>query len=157
MKLDVLVVEKAPVFGGTTAWSGGWLWIPCNANAYNAGTGDTPGAARTYLQNELGSAFDAARVDAFLDHGPRMVDFFERETAVQVFPGLATPDFHSQSPGAASGRSICALPIDGRELGGMIGKLRPPLPEITVLGMAVAAGPDPHPAVVNEHLAPSRP
>ena len=142
MKLDVLVVEKAPVFGGTTAWSGGWLWIPCNAHAHNAGTGDTLTAARTYLQSELGSGFDAARVDAFLENGPRMVDFFERETAVQFFPGLATPDFHSQSPGAASGRSICALPIDGRELGGMIGKLRPPLPEITVLGMAVAAGAD---------------
>ena len=141
-KLDVLLVEKAPVFGGTTAWSGGWLWIPGNAHARNAGTTDTIAAARTYLQAELGESFDGKKVEAFLAHGPAMVDFFERETALQFFPGLATPDFHAHSPGAGVGRPVCALPFDGRALGGLIAKLRPPLAEITVLGMAIAAGAD---------------
>jgi len=141
-KLDVLLVEKAPVFGGTTAWSGGWLWVPGNAHARKAGTTDTIAAARAYLQAELGDAFDAARVDALLAEGPAMVDFFERETAVQFYPGLATPDFHADLPGVGVGRPLCALSFDGRELGGLIAKLREPLPEITVLGMAVAAGAD---------------
>ncbi|HET8831231.1 MAG TPA: FAD-dependent oxidoreductase, partial [Casimicrobiaceae bacterium] len=35
--LSVVVVEKEPVFGGTTAWSGGWLWIPRNPLAVAAG------------------------------------------------------------------------------------------------------------------------
>jgi succinate dehydrogenase/fumarate reductase flavoprotein subunit len=141
-KLDVLVVEKAPVFGGTTAWSGGWLWIPCNVHARRAGSTDTISAARGYLEAELGAAFDAEKVDAFLAAGPQMVEFFERETALQFVPGLLTPDFHAHSPGAGVGRPVCAAPFDGRELGGLIAKLRPPLPEIAVLGMAIAAGAD---------------
>jgi succinate dehydrogenase/fumarate reductase flavoprotein subunit len=141
-KLDVLVVEKAAFFGGTTAWSGGWLWIPGNLYARSAGTTDTIADARRYLEAELGDAFDAAKVDAFLKSGAEMVEFFERETALQFVPGLLTPDFHAHSPGSGTGRVVCAAPFDGRALGGLIAKLRPPLPEITVLGMAIAAGAD---------------
>ena len=103
--LDVLVVEKAPVFGGTTAWSGGWLWIPQSPPAVRAGITDSIAAARAYLQAELGADFDAARVDAFLTNGPRMVEFFENETAVRFLSGTA-PDFHADLPGAAVGRPI---------------------------------------------------
>lgn len=140
--LDVLVVEKESVVGGTTAWSGGWLWIPGNGVAAREGVNDSVADARTYLEHELGSRFDAAKVDAFLANGPRMVEFFERRTAVRWVPGLATPDFHPEFPGAGVGRPICAAPFDGRELGADIARLRPPLREITVLGMAIAAGAD---------------
>ena len=139
--LDVLVVEKAPVFGGTTAWSGGWLWIPQSPPAVRAGITDSISAARTYLQAELGADFDAARIDAFLTNGPRMVEFFENETAVRFLSGTA-PDFHADLPGAAVGRPICAEPFDGRELGGLIDKLRLPLAEVSLRGMAIAAGSD---------------
>jgi len=80
--LSVLVVEKEAVYGGTTARSGGWLWIPCNGPSAREGMTDSVEAARTYLQHETGNHFDAARVDAFLEAGPRMVEFFERETEV---------------------------------------------------------------------------
>jgi len=140
--LQALVVEKAAVFGGTTAWSGGWLWIPGNRHAAAADKAEDVASARTYLAAELGPTFDAARIDAYLEHGPRMVDFFEAETCVRFAPGLATPDFHAASPGASTGRVICALPFDARELGGLVDKLRPPLPEITLMGMAIAAGAD---------------
>jgi len=139
--LDVLVVEKAPVFGGTTAWSGGWLWIPQSPPAVRAGITDSIAAARAYLQAELGADFDAARIDAFLTNGPRMVEFFENETAVRFLSGTA-PDFHADLPGAAVGRPICAEPFDGRELGGLIDKLRLPLAEVSLRGMAIAAGSD---------------
>lgn len=82
-------------------------------------------------KNELGDRFDAARIDAFLQTGPAMVDFFERETAVRFVPGLLTPDFHPQSEGAGIGRSLCASPFDASELGDLLSKLRPPLDEIT--------------------------
>ena len=50
--LDVLVVEKAPVFGGTTARSGGWLWIPGSSQARAAGVADSPDAVRGYVLGE---------------------------------------------------------------------------------------------------------
>ncbi|MDN0081706.1 FAD-dependent oxidoreductase [Crenobacter sp. SG2305] len=140
--LEVLVAEKAPVLGGTTAWSGGWLWIPGNAPARRAGVEDSAEAARAYLRDELADAYDAALVDAYLEHGPRMVDFFEAHTTVRFVPGVATPDFHPDSAGSAVGRPVCAAPIDGRELGRLIDLLRPPLQEITLGGMSIAAGAD---------------
>ncbi|MCC8392641.1 FAD-dependent oxidoreductase [Paraburkholderia sp. MMS20-SJTR3] len=140
--LRVIVAEKEAVFGGTSAWSGGWMWIPRNPLATRAGIHEDIEAPRTYLQNELGARFDADKTDALLEHGPRMIEFFERNTAVRFIDGNRIPDFHT-SPGAATGgRSVCAMPFDGRELGPLIGKLREPLPVTTLKGLALASGPD---------------
>lgn len=139
--LSVLVVEKEPVFGGTTARSGGWMWIPGNAPAKRAGIVDTAEKARTYLQHEAGSYFDARRVDAFLAAGPKAVEFFETETALQFDLGVTFADYHPDAPGGMpAGRSIVAKPFDGRALGKEIKRLRPPLREITVLGMMLGTG-----------------
>ena len=139
--LDVLVVEKEPVYGGTTARSGGWLWIPGNPHAVREGIADSAETARTYLQHEAGNHFDAERVDAFLENGPRMVEFFERNTAVKFVLGPQFSDYHPDAPGGLpGGRSICAEPFDGRELGDAIANLRPPLREITFVGMMIGSG-----------------
>src|SRR5437763_10668241 len=73
--LKVIVVEKEPVFGGATAWSGGWMWVPGNPLARRAGIHEDPEGPRTYLRNELGNRYDPAKVDAFLDAAPHMVAF----------------------------------------------------------------------------------
>lgn len=143
--LDVLVAEKEPWFGGTTALSGGWLWVPGNrhgaALGAQAGATEPPGAARAYLEDQCGPWFDGARVDAFLAAGPRMVDFLERETAVRFECPVMFPDYHPDAPGgAAGGRSIVAAPFDGRALGRSLAKLRPPLPELTLFGMMLGSG-----------------
>ncbi len=134
--LSVLVLEKEPFIGGTTARSGGVLWIPGNPHSRALGLQDSHDAARTYLRHELGAHFDAARVDAFLENGPRMIAFFERETEVKFTASPGFPDYHPGTPGgAAGGRSIVASPLDGRVLGNHIRNLRPPLREITFVGM----------------------
>src|SRR5262245_26630530 len=68
--LKVIVAEKQPLYGGTTARSGGWLWIPGTCLATEQGIHEPPGAARAYLKHEATTHFDAARVDAFLENGP---------------------------------------------------------------------------------------
>ena len=139
--LNVLVAEKEDVFGGTTARSGGWLWIPCSPVAQREGVVDSPAAARTYLQHEAGNHFDGDRVDAFLAQGPEMVAFMERETSVRFVLGPAFADYHPDAPGGtAGGRSICAAPFDARALGAEKDRLRPPLKEITFLGMMIGTG-----------------
>jgi succinate dehydrogenase/fumarate reductase flavoprotein subunit len=143
--LDVLVVEKEPVFGGTTALSGGWLWVPCSSHALNAGIVDSLDSAREYLRSEIGASFDAAKVDAYLENAPRMVDFLERETAVRFMLGPTYPDYHPDQPGGkAAGRAICAMPFDGRELGADLARLRLPVREMTLYGLKVGSGPDFH-------------
>lgn len=139
--LEVLVVEKEPYYGGTTARSGGWLWIPGNPLAPRQGVADSRAAALAYLQHEAGNHFDKERVEAFLDQGPRMVEFFERETAVRFVLGPGFSDYHPDAPGGLpGGRSICAAPFDARALGEKVASLRPPLREITFIGMMIGSG-----------------
>ena len=141
--LRVIVAEKEPVMGGTTAWSGGWMWAPCNPVAQRAGIVEDVQAPRTYLAAVLGNDFNAERVDAFLHNAPRMVGFFERHTALEFQGGLAIPDTYGDQPGAGTGgRSVIAAPYDGRALGPLIDLLRKPMAETTFHGMTIQAGPD---------------
>jgi succinate dehydrogenase/fumarate reductase flavoprotein subunit len=141
--LKVVVVEKAPVFGGATAWSGGWMWAPGNPLAKRAGIHEDPQQPRTYLRNELGPHYDAARVDAFLDNAPAMVAFFEQHTALQFVDGNGIPDIHGQVPGAATGgHQLIAAPYDARAIGALNRQLRPTMRETSFLGMPIMAGAD---------------
>lgn len=133
--LSVAIIEKEPVFGGTTAFSGGVLWIPGNHHARDAGIEDSRDDALTYMKEETGNFYEAEAVDAFLDAGPEMVDFFESKTAVKFVPTLY-PDYHPDVPGGVDvGRSILAAPFDTSSLGENLKRLRPPLSTITFMGM----------------------
>lgn len=141
--LKVCVVEKTDVIGGTTAWSGGWIWAPCNPVVRRAGILEDAEAPRLYLQSLLGNRFQADRIDAFLDAAPRMVGFLEENTALEFDGGLAIPDTYSHLPGAGmGGRSVIARPYDARKLGAALKLLRKPMRETTFFGMTIQAGPD---------------
>ncbi|HVV41408.1 MAG TPA: FAD-dependent oxidoreductase [Nitrobacter sp.] len=139
--LRVVIAEKEPRFGGTTARSGGWLWIPGTSLARAWGINEDRETARTYLRHEAGNNFDAARVEAFLDAGPEAIDFFTSRTAVQFDMPLLFPDYHAEAPGGVQGgRSMVARPFDGRQLGKHLDTLGRPLPELTVFGMMLGSG-----------------
>ncbi|MGP4957309.1 FAD-dependent oxidoreductase [Pseudomonas helleri] len=139
----VIVVEKDAVFGGATAWSGGWAWVPCNPLAKRAGIIEDVELPRTYLKHELGERYDPAMIDAFLEAGPRMVAFFERHTRLQFADGNAIADIHGDTPGAGTGgRSVIAAPYNGREVGKLLKRLRKNMRETSFMGMPIMAGPD---------------
>ncbi len=139
--LSVLVIEKESRFGGTTARSGGWLWIPGTKLATEQGIHEPAGAARTYLEHEATTHFDPERVDAFIENGPKAIDFFTTKTAVQFDMPPVFPDYHAEAPGGQQGgRSMVARPFNGRELGPRIKQLAHPLPELTVFGMMLGSG-----------------
>src|SRR6516164_11409452 len=141
--LKVLIAEKEAKFGGTTARSGGWLWIPGTSLAKAWGIVEDKEQALTYLRHEAGNSFDAARVDAFLDNGPEAVDFFTAKTAVRFDMPLTFPDYHAEAPGGAQGgRSMVTRPFDGRELGERIRDIGRPLPELTLFGVMLGSGKD---------------
>jgi succinate dehydrogenase/fumarate reductase flavoprotein subunit len=133
--LDVVVLEKEPVFGGTTALSGGVLWIPLSHHGRKQNPADSEAAVRTFMQAETGRFYDEEAVQCFIENGPRMVDFFERETEMKFVPTLY-PDYHPTAPGGVDvGRSILAAAYDIRGLGKDMARLKPPLKTITFMGM----------------------
>ncbi|HWL57282.1 MAG TPA: FAD-dependent oxidoreductase, partial [Paracoccus sp. (in: a-proteobacteria)] len=121
--LSVILAEKEAVFGGTSAWSGGWLWIPRNPLARAAGIDEPPETPRTYLRGELGNRASDPRLAAFLENGPEMVSFFAENSAMRWIDGNAIPDFHEGEGAARGGRSVSVLPYDGRGLGDWAAKL----------------------------------
>lgn len=139
---SVLVAEKESVIGGTSAWSGGWLWIPHNPLAREESIEEEPDAPLTYLRHEMDGQPADARLLTFLQHGPEMIDFFRRHTAVQFLSGSKMPDFHNSPGYAQGGRSVTAQPFDGRLLGDWLHRLRPPLEIISLAGMGIAGGTD---------------
>ena len=142
--LDVVVVEKDAVCGGATAWSGGWMWVPRNPLAQAEGLVEDPDLPRSYLRHELGANYDAERIEAFLDAGPRMVEFFQAHTELQFVSGTRIADIHGATPGAGTGgRSVAPKPFDGRRLGtALLRKARRQKYETSLFGMGIMAGPD---------------
>ncbi|MDB5850431.1 MAG: 3-oxosteroid 1-dehydrogenase [Rhodoferax sp.] len=133
--LDVVVVEKEPVFGGTTALSGGVLWIPLGPHGRKQNPADSVEAVRTFMRDQTGKFYDEAAVEAFIENGPKMVEFFARETEMHFVPTLY-PDYHPDAAGGVDvGRSILAAPYDIRGLGKDMARLKPPLKTITFIGM----------------------
>jgi len=133
--LDVVVIEKTETIGGSTAVSGGAVWIPQNPHLGEVGATDSREAVLSYLQAILGNRLRRDMIDAFLDAGPRMVSFMEKHTALKFVPRAVSPDYQSDLAGAASGgRTIDPAPFDGRELGAQFALLRRPLQEFLVFG-----------------------
>ncbi|WP_339488232.1 FAD-dependent oxidoreductase [Pseudomonas sp. EL_65y_Pfl2_R95] len=141
--LNVIVAEKDAVFGGATAWSGGWMWLPRNPLARRAGIDESLEQPRRYLQNELGEQFNAERIDAFLNACPAMVEFFEQHSALQFAEGNAIPDMHGNTPGAATGgHQVIAAPYSGKEVLDLLPRLRKTMTETSFMGMPIMAGAD---------------
>ncbi len=120
--LETLVIEKTKCFGGTTAYSGGGMWVPNNPVLKRAGMHDTPEDARRYLDEVLalhGDDVSPERREAFLAEGPLAIELLERETAHLRFDWVKDyPDYHPELPGGrVDGRQIQPRAVDTRILG----------------------------------------
>jgi 3-oxosteroid 1-dehydrogenase len=125
--LDVVVLEKAACFGGSTARSGGGVWIPNNEALKAAGIEDTPERAREYLEAIVGDVVPAERRDAYLDRGPEVVAFVQRHTPLRLQWVRDYSDYHPEAPGGrAGGRSCEPAALDGHVLGSELANLEPP-------------------------------
>lgn len=132
--LRTLVCEKLSVVGGTTATSGGIVWIPCSAQARAAGVDDSIDKARTYLKHELGEHYRADLVDAFVEAGPEALARLQQGTEV-AFDYVPWPDYHpDQAGGMTAGRSLEARRYDGRRLASDFELVCPPMKRLMLLG-----------------------
>lgn len=108
--LSVGVFEKSHLIGGTTAISGGGIWIPKNHVMQKSGFEDLETDGITYLTRlTLGEIDNSLLVD-FLKTGPEMLLFLEKHSELRFF-SVDRPDYHPGWPGARSGRSVEPLPF----------------------------------------------
>ncbi|HEY9545370.1 MAG TPA: FAD-dependent oxidoreductase [Solimonas sp.] len=110
--LSVLIVEKAHKFGGTSATSGGVLWVPDHKLAAND---DSRAKTMAYLESVMTGPVQRDRLDAYLDHAPEMAHFMK---SLDIPIGVAAwPDYYPHAPEARADRSLIIDTCDGRELG----------------------------------------
>ena len=116
---DVLVIEKSDLYGGTSSISGGGVWIPCNRYANEAGAGDSIAAAKTYLRQLITEEeVPEYQLDAYLENGPKMVDFLHQRTRMRYVTLEHYPDYYTNLDGAMEGhRSMEPETFNADELG----------------------------------------
>jgi len=115
--LDVLVIEKTELYGGTTALSGGVAWVPNNPLMKAAGIPDSRDDALTYLKHNVGNRVAPGKLEELVDHGPDMVDYMQANSAVQFQMMEDFPDYRPETPGGCKGgRSIDPKVFSGRKL-----------------------------------------
>ncbi|MEV7398143.1 3-oxosteroid 1-dehydrogenase [Aeromicrobium sp. NPDC092404] len=127
--LETVLIEKSPYFGGSTARSGGGVWIPGNRALKAAGqvAPDDAEQSSRYLESIVGDVVPRERRDTFLDRGPEVMDFLLDKTPVQFAWVPEYSDYLPEQPGGrARGRSVEPVPMDGRILGAELDRLHPP-------------------------------
>jgi 3-oxosteroid 1-dehydrogenase len=125
--LDTLLVEKSSYFGGSTARSGGGVWIPGNYALVAAGEADDPAESKRYLDSIVGDVVPKVRRDTFIDRGPEVMDFIRDRTPVRFTWVPQYSDYLPEQPGGRSrGRSVEPVPMDARFLGRELEHLHPP-------------------------------
>lgn len=125
--LSVTVLEATDQFGGTTAYSGGGMWFPCNAVLRRAGDDDSIEDARAYFRSVVGDRTPHELQDAFLDNGAALIDYLEADPNLE-FQVLPWPDyFGSEEHARPQGRHIVPKPCSAKRLGSWRDALRVPL------------------------------
>ena len=117
--LSVLIVEKAHKYGGTSATSGGVMWVPNHQLEPND---DSREQALEYLDALIKVPVQRDRLETYIDQAPEMIRFLE-SLGVPLIPSAWT-DYFPNLPGARADRSIVCDTFDGRELGGMFTLMR---------------------------------
>lgn len=121
--LSVIVLEATDFLGGTTALSGGQMWIPCSPAMIRAGFSDSADAAMAYLQRVTLGLSPAANLRSFLENAPRFIAYLEDELNIPVV-NIDRPDYHPEWAGAAIGRTVEPLPVSAQDLGGWKARTR---------------------------------
>ncbi len=131
--LSVLIVEKSSYVGGSTARSGGALWLPACPVLRDDGANDTAERAATYLDAVVAGSAPRQRSTGFLTHVSATVDMLRRTTPLRFFWARDYSDYHPEEPGgSAAGRTCECHPFDTAKLGEYRTRLQPGVMEASV-------------------------
>jgi len=145
---NVLIVEKSNQYGGTSAISGGGIWIPNNHYFARLSDNDSYAKALTYLKAAVGETVDEERLRAYLDNAPKMIEQLTRSSRVRYAVADKYPDYYPHLPGAlAGGRTLDPELFDTSLLGDELANLRKPSPSTLLMGRIAWTARDAHKAM----------
>jgi 3-oxosteroid 1-dehydrogenase len=129
----VLIVEKSCHVGGSTARSGGALWLPASPILEERGAGDTVERAETYLQAVVAGSAPTERSAGYLRNVTAVVDMLRRTTPIRLSWAKDYADYHPEQPGgSAAGRTCECRPLNSAVLGEYRSRLRPGVMEVNI-------------------------
>ena len=124
--LDTVLLEKSAYFGGSTARSGGGVWMPGNYALQEAGQADALEESKRYLDSIVGDVVPKVRRDTYLERGAEVMDFIRDSTPVRFTWVPDYADYHPEAPGGRlKGRSVEPVPLDASFLGEELKRLHP--------------------------------
>jgi 3-oxosteroid 1-dehydrogenase len=133
--LSALVIEKENLYGGTSAVSGGGIWIPCNDDIPSCGGTDSPEEAMTYLKGITRGEVPQARLEAYVRNAVQMVRFMAQRFGVRFRAVKKYPDYFPDHPGGKPGyRTMEPLEFDAAKLGEDYTQMRGPYKGTQLMG-----------------------
>lgn len=128
--LRTVMIEKSHVYGGTSALSGGGIWIPVNPDM---GDDDTHEKALSYLRRLITTNADEKKLRAYVENASAMVGY-ARSVGAQLFRAEGYPDYYSELPDAVDGRQMLSGDFDGKLLGDEFFRMRQTYPAFLAFG-----------------------
>jgi len=133
---DVLLIEKTECYGGSSAMSGGSLWIPCNHLMKQDGiVDDTPEEAFEYLAHITEGLVSREKLERYIDEAPRMLSYLHEHARLNMFSMPDYVDYYPEVPGGKPGARACEPHrFDARLLGDDFYKMREPALQELIFG-----------------------
>lgn len=130
-----MLIEKTHLYGGSSAMSGGSLWIPNNHLMAAAGVADTREDALTYLKHITRGAVSDEKLQRYVDTAPEMLRYLSERGHLRMQSMLTYTDYYPEAPGGRpGGRSVEPHHFDARLLGDDFDRLREPAIQELVMG-----------------------
>lgn len=146
--LKTLVVEKSGYYGGTSAMSGGSIWIPNNHLMPGVGVSDSDEEALTYLKAITKGEVEESRLQQFIRKGREMLQYLEQRGDLHCDALPKYCDYYPDQPGAKPGaRTLEARRFCTLKLGLDLRQLRPPHPACVTFGLFHMSAADAYQAV----------
>lgn len=115
---SVLVIEKSDQYGGTSAISGGGIWIPMNPQIESLGGEDNFDDVWTYVKTATQGTVPEPRLKAYIDNGPKMLNWLADKTRLTFHALPKYPDYYQHMPGVRPGfRTMEPSFFDALQLG----------------------------------------
>ena len=146
----VVILEKSPSYGGSTAMSGGVVWVPDNPQMKQRGVPDSREDSLAYLDAITEGQVPQARLLAYVDNAKRVLEYFDRNSHLKLDSLEKYTDYYPEKPGGKpGGRSMEPIPFDASVLGEQFELLRRPHPQSQVLGKFGISAREAHRYLVN--------